>query len=113
MARQAYRERSSRGPLNPRILSLASKGGRVDVLLIVALVLAALLLYLIRLSAPNGFSFDEVYHAWTAGRFLRGDTGAWLWTTAVPAGSPEGVSYEWTHPPLAKMFMEAGIRLLG
>lgn len=112
MVEQAHRERLSQGQLSPLILSL-SKDRRVDALLVGALMLAALLLYLVRLSAPNGFSFDEVYHAWTAGRFLRGDTGAWLWTTPLPAGSPEGVSYEWTHPPLAKMFMEAGIRLLG
>lgn len=44
----------------------------------------------------NSTYFDEIYHARTAYEFLNG----------LPV-------YEWTHPPLGKVFIAAGIKLFG
>jgi len=55
-----------------------------------------------RLGIPDTYHFDEVYHAFTAKEMLLGNSAAWeFWNTP-----PEGFAYEWTHPPLAKLFME-------
>lgn len=47
-------------------------------------------------SFKNSTYFDEIYHARTAYEFLNGSD-----------------VYEWTHPPLGKIFISAGIRLFG
>lgn len=57
---------------------------------------------------PENFVFDEVYHAFTAKEYLKGNKDAWEWWTAPPPG----VAYEWTHPPLAKEIMIASMFLL-
>ncbi|MBS7298393.1 MAG: glycosyltransferase family 39 protein [Eubacteriales bacterium] len=44
----------------------------------------------------NSTYFDEIYHARTAYEFLEGDN-----------------VYEWTHPPLGKVIISAGIKLFG
>ena len=44
----------------------------------------------------NGTYFDEIYHARTAYEHLHGQ-----------------VTYEWTHPPLGKLMMSAGIAIFG
>lgn len=61
------------------------------------------------LSHPQTFYFDEVYHAWTAREMLRGNTAAWEWWNTPPPG----FAYEWTHPPLAKLGMAAGMLVFG
>jgi dolichyl-phosphate-mannose-protein mannosyltransferase len=80
-----------------------------------ALAVAALVLYLVRLGAPPGYSFDEVYHAYTATQYVEGNTDAYIWWTVVPeAGKPNpNVGYEWTHPPLGKWLIAGGVALLG
>ncbi len=98
-------------PVHPPLPALAWR--RLDTILLVAAVLAGLLLYCARLGAPDDYSFDEVYHAFTAAQFVAGNADAWVWDTTVPAGSPKNTAYEWTHPPGAKLFMEVGIHLLG
>lgn len=55
----------------------------------------------VRLDYPNKYVFDEVYHAFTAKEYSLGHKEAWEWWTTPP----EGVAYEWTHPPLAKEIM--------
>jgi dolichyl-phosphate-mannose-protein mannosyltransferase len=65
---------------------------------------------LARLNAPDQRYFDEVYHAYTAEQWVRGNTDAWLWSTQAP---DEGCAYEWTHPPLAKLAMAQSMRWFG
>ena len=62
-----------------------------------------------RLHLPQKFYFDEVYHAFTATEMLKGHPQAWEWWNP----NPPDVAYEWTHPPLAKEFMVAGMWLFG
>lgn len=70
-----------------------------NILILILLLTAILRLY--RLDYPNKNIFDEVYHAFTAKEYLKGSKEAWQWWTKAP----EGVAYEWTHPPLAKEIM--------
>lgn len=69
--------------------------------LLIILLLFTLTIRLIRLDYPNKYVFDEVYHAFTAKEYSSGHKEAWEWWTTPP----EGVAYEWTHPPLAKEIM--------
>lgn len=62
-----------------------------------------------RLETPSQFYFDEVYHAFTATRYLHGDKDAYNpW-----AKPPAGVAFEWTHPPLAKLAMAGNMQIFG
>jgi dolichyl-phosphate-mannose--protein O-mannosyl transferase len=62
-----------------------------------------------RLGIPDTYHFDEVYHAFTAKEMLLGNPAAWeFWNTP-----PAGFAYEWTHPPLAKLFMAGGMIIFG
>ncbi|GAB4026230.1 MAG: phospholipid carrier-dependent glycosyltransferase [Candidatus Microgenomates bacterium] len=76
--------------------------------LIVILSLAAVLRF-VNLSHPNVYIFDEVYHGFTAKEYLHNHVEAWEWWTTPP----QGVAYEWTHPPVAKYGMVLGMLLLG
>jgi dolichyl-phosphate-mannose-protein mannosyltransferase len=61
-----------------------------------------------RLNYPTGYVFDEVYHGFTAREYLHGSRNAWdPW-----AKPPQGVAYEWSHPPLAKEIMTISLWLL-
>lgn len=73
------------------------------------LFIVALGIYLPRLTEPNDYVFDELYYAYTAGRFVAGDDGAYS-TAVLPQADP---AIEWTHPPLAKLIIAAGIVLFG
>ncbi|RLF04676.1 MAG: hypothetical protein DRJ64_06615, partial [Thermoprotei archaeon] len=61
------------------------------------------------LNYPSTHIFDEVYHAFTAQELVAGNLNAWIWW-ATP---PEGFAYEWTHPPVAKYGMVAGLTIFG
>src|SRR5215203_2303558 len=74
------------------------------------LAVVALTLYLIRLGEPDAYIYDEVYHAYTAKEYVRGNADAYVWYTSAPQ---EGVAYEWTHPPTGKLLLAAGIWLWG
>lgn len=77
---------------------------------IIALILVfAFVVRFWQLNQPPEFYFDEVYHAFTAREMLRGNPMAWEWWNTPP----EGMAYEWTHPPLAKEGMWLGMSLLG
>ncbi|MGI8549395.1 MAG: phospholipid carrier-dependent glycosyltransferase [Dehalococcoidia bacterium] len=82
---------------------------RLDVALMIGAFLCGLLLYAWRLNIPSGYVFDEVYHAFTARELVRGNGDAYLWNTTPPPG----VAYEWTHPALSKLIIQAGIHLYG
>ncbi|MEP7041219.1 MAG: phospholipid carrier-dependent glycosyltransferase, partial [Chloroflexota bacterium] len=71
---------------------------RLDVLLLLTLVVAAFLFRLWRLEIPRHTHFDEVYHARSATEWLADWQEGWTRDT-----------YEWTHPPLAKYLIAAGI----
>ncbi|MDR5683108.1 MAG: phospholipid carrier-dependent glycosyltransferase [Armatimonadota bacterium] len=64
--------------------------------LVVALLVAAAGLRLWRVDQPPAQYFDEIYYARTAQEYL---TGAPI--------------YEWTHPPLSKLLIAAGVRVFG
>ena len=77
--------------------------------LLIILLFVSLSLRLFRLAIPENFNFDEVYHAFTAREMLRGNIQAWEWWNEPP----QGVAYEWTHPPMAKHFMVLGMQIFG
>ncbi|MBA3689281.1 MAG: phospholipid carrier-dependent glycosyltransferase [Chloroflexi bacterium] len=71
---------------------------RLDLVLLVAIVLVAFFFRLWRLEIPRHTHFDEVYHARSATEWLADWQEGWTRDT-----------YEWTHPPLAKFLIAAGI----
>ncbi|HEY8922114.1 MAG TPA: phospholipid carrier-dependent glycosyltransferase, partial [Candidatus Limnocylindria bacterium] len=73
---------------------------RLDLVLLVAIVLVAFFFRLWRLEIPRHTHFDEVYHARSATEWLADWQEGWTRDT-----------YEWTHPPLAKYLIAAGIVL--
>ncbi len=73
---------------------------RLDLLLLAGLVLLAFFFRLWRLELPRHTHFDEVYHARSATEWLADWQEGWTRDT-----------YEWTHPPLAKYLIAAGIVL--
>jgi dolichyl-phosphate-mannose--protein O-mannosyl transferase len=77
--------------------------------LLVLLLIFSVFVRFWRLDAPRGYVFDEVYHGFTAKLYALQRYEAWVWWTSPP----EGVAYEWTHPPLAKVIMSWSILLLG
>ncbi len=64
---------------------------------------------LYRLGVPENFYFDEVYFGYTAQRCLVGSHDAY----DPYAPHPEKVFIEWTHPPLGKLIIAAGMALAG
>lgn len=84
-----------------------------DVTISLALVAVALALFLPRLAVPPHHIYDEIYHAYTAAQFAKGNADAWVWYTHVPAGAPQNAAYEWTHPPLGKLLIAVGILIYG
>jgi len=87
---------------------MAIKNNKYKIILI-SIIFFAFLIRFWRLGEPNNFYFDEVYHAFTAKQMLLGKHTAWeFWNTP-----PSGFAYEWTHPPLAKIFMAAGMTVFG
>lgn len=77
--------------------------------LLILVIFFAFISRVIGLNFPPVFYFDEVYHAFTAREMLLGNPAAWEWWNTPP----EGFAYEWTHPPLAKLFMAASMAFLG
>jgi dolichyl-phosphate-mannose--protein O-mannosyl transferase len=74
-------------------------------LLLIAL---ALTLVLPRLTTPAVYVFDELYYAYTAGKYVSGEEA---YSTAVlPREDP---AIEWTHPPVAKLLIAGGILVAG
>ena len=73
------------------------------------LVAVALALFLPRLDQPDDLVFDEIYYAYTAGRYVAGDPGVYDWD--VPP--QDDLAIEWTHPPLAKLLIAGGILVAG
>ncbi len=77
--------------------------------MLAAILILATALRFVNLSHPNTYIFDEVYHGFTAKEYLHNHIEAWEWWTTPP----QGVAYEWTHPPVAKYGMVLGMLFLG
>jgi dolichyl-phosphate-mannose--protein O-mannosyl transferase len=89
----------------------ARSEGRLGQLAVPALLaVVALTLYLVRLGEPPAYIYDEVYHAYTAEEYVRGNADAYVWYTTAPQ---ENVAYEWTHPPTGKLLLAGGIWIWG
>jgi dolichyl-phosphate-mannose--protein O-mannosyl transferase len=74
------------------------------------LFLAALALFAPRLTTPDEYIFDEVYHAYTAGQYVAGNADAYVWNTKAPQ---ERVAYMWNHPPAGLLGIASGILIWG
>lgn len=83
---------------------------RIGLGLATAIFVAALAIGAPFLGSIDHYSFDEAYHAFTAAEIARANPDAWRWDT-TPAR--ERVAYEWTHPPLGKLLVAAGIAACG
>lgn len=64
----------------------------------IILLVLSFFLRLYQLDYPQAYVFDEVYHGFTAKEYITNPKIAWEWWNPAP----EGVAYEWTHPPLGK-----------
>jgi len=87
-----------RDPSGPRGDDPPRRLDRLDLLLLTVLVVVAFFFRLWRLEIPRHTHFDEVYHARSATEWLADWQEGWTRDT-----------YEWTHPPLAKYLIAAGI----
>lgn len=87
-------------------INLTKKKAKIILLSILAF---SLITRVFDLGSPKNEYFDEVYHAFTAKVILHNDPKAWEWWNTPP----EGFAYEWTHPPLAKLGMFLGMKLMG
>lgn len=74
------------------------------------LFLGAFVVFVIGVQHPRAYIYDEVYHAYTAGEYVRGNRDAYVWNTTAPR---KGVAYMWNHPPAAVHLIGLGIRLWG
>jgi dolichyl-phosphate-mannose-protein mannosyltransferase len=95
--------------VKPVKLPKISLGTQRAKLILILILLFAFVTRTFNLGSPNKEYFDEVYHAFTARVILHGDPKAWEWWNTPP----EGFAYEWTHPPLAKLGMVAGMLVFG
>jgi dolichyl-phosphate-mannose--protein O-mannosyl transferase len=73
-----------------------------------ALIVLTLALSIPRLTTPAVYVFDELYYAYTAGKYVAGDEA---YSTEIPPRQDPAI--EWTHPPLAKLLIAGGILLAG
>jgi hypothetical protein len=103
-AKEWFRSTGTKAKFVP--VNLGANNAKIILGLILAFSLVARLLFL---EHPANEYFDEVYHAFTARIILHGDPKAWEWWNP----HPEGFAYEWTHPPLAKLGMVAGMLIFG
>ncbi len=76
--------------------------------ILILILLVTVILRLYRLDFPDKYVFDEVYHAYTAKEYLKGNKDAWSpWGKSEP-----GVALEWLHPPIEKEIMTSSMFIL-
>lgn len=63
-----------------------------------------------RLSNPQSYIFDEVYHVVTAQAYSQNNKEAYNPFSTAPEPN---TAYDWLHPPLAKLIQATSIKLLG
>ena len=95
---------------DPSVVTKPHRASRSQSATLAGILIFALFARLYRLDQPPQRYFDEVYHAYTAQQWAKGNTDAWDFNAKPP---DKGCAYEWTHPPLAKLIMTAGIRIFG
>src|SRR3989344_4986873 len=83
---------------------------RLAIVFIIFLTLFSLALRAYRLTEPNHYYFDEVYHAVTAKAYADNNPAAYN-----PFSPPhkEGTVYDWFPPPLAKLIQAGSIKIYG
>ena len=76
--------------------------------ILISIIVLTAFLRLFRIDYPSSYMFDEVYHAYTAKEYLKGNREAWSpWGKSEP-----GVAFEWLHPPISKEIMTASMFIL-
>src|SRR3989338_9255296 len=83
---------------------------KFPVIFIIALTVFSLFLRLYRITEPNRYYFDEVYHAVTAKAYADNNPAAYNPFSPSPK---EGTAYDWLHPPLAKLIQALSIKIFG
>jgi len=78
--------------------------------LLLILLLLTLIFRLLRVSTPNRYIFDEVYHTVTARGYSQGIKEAYNPFSKSPEPN---TAYDWLHPPLAKLIQATSIKALG
>ena len=94
--------------IRPRWRHAGYRARWLAVVIPLVLVVFALTLTVPRLTTPSVYVFDELYYAYTAGKYVTGDEA---YSTAIPPR--EDPAIEWTHPPLAKLLIAGGILVAG
>lgn len=74
---------------------------KINIKILIIILIISALLRLYHLAYPNDFVFDEVYYAFTAQEYLKGNPDAWVWWASVP----EGRAIAWVNPPLPQEIM--------
>lgn len=74
------------------------------------ILLFSLVIRLYRISEPKKYYFDEVYHVVTARAYAQNNKAAYNPFSPPPE---ENTAFDWLHPPLAKMFQAASIKIVG
>src|SRR3990172_2926415 len=80
------------------------------VIFLFAITLFSLAVRLFRISEPNHYYFDEVYHAVTASAYANNEAAAYDPFSPPPK---EGTAYDWLHPPFAKLVQAGSIKIFG
>src|SRR3989339_589917 len=83
---------------------------KLVIIFIIFLSLFSLILRTYRLTEPNHYYFDEVYHAVTAKAYADNNPAAYNPFSPPPK---EGTAYDWLHPPLAKLIQAGSIKIYG
>ncbi len=79
------------------------------IVFIILLTLFSFLIRIYRITEPNRYYFDEVYHAVTAKAYAQNNRAAYNPFSPPPQ---EGTAYDWLHPPLAKLIQAGSIKVL-
>lgn len=74
------------------------------------ILLFSLVIRLYRISEPKKYYFDEVYHIVTARAYAQNNKAAYNPFSPPPEAN---TAFDWLHPPLAKMFQAASIKIVG
>jgi dolichyl-phosphate-mannose--protein O-mannosyl transferase len=85
----------------------------IDALIVCGVTVLACLIYVVNLSQPPQYMYDESYHAFTVSQMVRGYHDAYRWDQKPPPGSPPDARYDWTHPPLHKLLMQISVHAFG
>ena len=80
------------------------------IIFIIFLAIFSLTIRAFRLTEPNHYYFDEVYHAVTAKGYADNNPAAYNPFSPAPK---EGTAYDWLHPPLAKLIQAGSIKIFG